>query len=299
MRLRRSSRAAGPTAAHNSRYGPQNAATITSAAEAAASYASLAPYYDRFTSHHKYESWTANLEEIAIAHGLTGKRLLDVACGTGKSFIPFSKRGYEVTACDLSTEMLAEARAKAPQARLKQADMRELEVLGTFDLVTCLDDSLNYLLEVEELKAALAGLARNLAPQGVCLFDLNTLPAYRSGFAVDEASEVDGVFFIWRGEADENFAPGSIAQASIEVFEPVSGSLYKRSTSRHRQRHYPPELVCELLSEIGLHCVATYAQLPDGSLEPGDEREPTHKTVFVARHRESEIDEAGRGGESR
>jgi ubiquinone/menaquinone biosynthesis C-methylase UbiE len=262
---------------------------------AAASYASLAPYYDRFTSHHKYETWTANLEEIAIAHGLNGKRLLDVACGTGKSFIPFSKRGYEVTACDLSAEMLAEAKAKAPQARLEQADMRELAVLGAFDLVTCLDDSLNYLLEVEELKAALGGLARNLAPQGVCLFDLNTLSAYRNGFAVDEASELEGVFFIWRGEADENLAPGSVAQASIEVFEPVSGSLYKRSSSRHRQRHYPPELVCELLSEVGLHCVATYAQLLDGSLEPGGEREPTHKTVFVARHGESERNEAGRG----
>jgi ubiquinone/menaquinone biosynthesis C-methylase UbiE len=269
------------------------------AAETAASYASLAPYYDHFTSHHKYESWTANLEEVALAHGLNGKRLLDVACGTGKSFIPFSEHGYEVTACDLSAEMLAEARTKAPQASLEQADMRELRVLGAFDLVTCLDDSLSYLLEAQELKAALGGLARNLAPQGVCLFDLNTLRAYRSGFAIDEVSEVDGVLFIWRGEADENLPPGSVAQASIEVFEPVSGSLYKRSTSRHRQRHYLPEVVCELLSEVGLHCVATYAQLLDGSLEPGGEREPTHKTVFVACHRESERDETGREGKSR
>ncbi len=155
----------------------------TATSEAAESYASLAPFYDRFTAHHDYESWTAHLEAAAIEHGLAGRAHLDVACGTGKSFLPFLKRGYRVTACDISAEMLAAARAKAPEATIERWDMRELPVLGRFDLVTCLDDSLNYLLEVGDLESALAGLARNLAPDGVCLFDLNTLSAFRTDFA--------------------------------------------------------------------------------------------------------------------
>lgn len=252
--------------------------------EAVASYASFAPFYDRFTADHDYEAWTGHLEAAAIAHGLAGKRLLDVACGTGKSFIPFLGRGYEVTACDISGEMLVEARGKAPEATLERWDMRELPTLGRFDLVTCLDDSLNYLLEVDELEAALRGLARNLAPGGVCLFDLNTLPAYRKDFASDEVSTVDGVVFLWHGEADPDLAPGSVAQASIEVFEPSSEPLYRRTTTRHVQRHYSPETVFAVLREIGLDCVGDYAQVLDGSLDVGGEEEATHKSVYVVRH---------------
>ncbi len=250
----------------------------------AESYDALAPFYDGFTAHHDYESWTRHLEAAALAHGLCGWRLLDVACGTGKSFIPFLKRGYEVTACDISAEMLGRAQAKAPEARLALADMRELPALGRFDLVTCLDDSLNYLLEAEEIEAALWGMARHLAPSGVLLFDLNTLSAYRTAFAGTEASSEDGVYYFWQGEAATDIEPGAIAAASIEVFAPAGESLYRRSTSRHVQRHYPPETVLGLLRSVGLNCLAVYAQLIDGSLEPGGEAEQTHKTIYVVRH---------------
>lgn len=253
---------------------------------AAASYDALAPFYDGFTAHHDYETWTRHLEAVALDHGLCGRRLLDVACGTGKSFLPFLARGYAVTACDISAEMLNRAQTKAPEANLHLADMRELPALGRFDLMTCLDDSLNYLLDADELAAAFRGLAQNLAPAGVLLFDLNTLSAYRTGFASTEASE-DDAFYVWRGEAAPDIEPGSIAAASVEVFEPVDGSLYRRSTSRHVQRHYPPETARELLKAAGLECRAAYAQLIDGSLESGGEREPTHKTVYVVRHRDS------------
>jgi SAM-dependent methyltransferase len=71
--------------------------------------------------------------------------VLDVACGTGKSFRPLLRRGYEVTGCDISPPMLEQAPAGAPGVRLVPADMRALPDLGAFDLVTCLDDALNYL----------------------------------------------------------------------------------------------------------------------------------------------------------
>ena len=44
-----------------------------------------------------YPSWTATLERLAVRHGLAGRRLLDVGCGTGKSFLPFLARGYDVS----------------------------------------------------------------------------------------------------------------------------------------------------------------------------------------------------------
>jgi RNA polymerase sigma factor (sigma-70 family) len=124
---------------------------------AEAAYDALAPAYDVLTADYDYDVWLSAIERVAIAHGLAGRRVLDVACGTGKSFLPLLERGYEVTACDISQAMLPVARAKVgPRAQLCRLDMRALPALGPFDLITCLDDALNYL--PDEPALAQAGL---------------------------------------------------------------------------------------------------------------------------------------------
>ncbi len=130
-------------------------------------YEAIAPVYDDFTHHHDYELWLGNLLPELQRHGLRGDRLLDVACGTGKSFIPMLRRGWRVTASDISPAMVELARAKVGEAAaLSVADMRELPTFGEFDLVWSLDDAVNYLLSREELERALAGMRRNLGPRG-------------------------------------------------------------------------------------------------------------------------------------
>lgn len=103
----------------------------TTRSAAASGYDAFAPFYDAFTAGSDYEAWTSHVLDLAHAYGLVGTRLLDVACGTGKSFIPFPGRGFEVTGCDLSPAMLAEAARKLPDVVLVEADMRELPALGS------------------------------------------------------------------------------------------------------------------------------------------------------------------------
>src|SRR3954466_120947 len=108
---------------------------------ARAAYEVFAPHYDEFTAHHDYDAWTRSLEGLARECGLRGRRLLDVACGTGKSFVPYLERGYEVCACDISPAMLELAAEKAAdRARLEVCDMRALPRLGIFDFICCIDD---------------------------------------------------------------------------------------------------------------------------------------------------------------
>jgi SAM-dependent methyltransferase len=254
-------------------------ALLSPAAEA---YEGLAPFYDELTRDHDYDGWTRYLEEAALAAGLRGRTLLDAACGTGKSFLPFLKRGYAVTGFDISAEMVELAAAKAPDAELFVADLREVGRVGSFDLITCLDDSLNYLTGDGDLDAALASLARNLAPDGVLVFDLNTLSTYRTTFACDMTLEGDGVFLAWRGGCEGSEAPGCIAELVVEAFTENGLGLYERVTTRHTQRHHPRPAVERALAGAGLAATGVFGLLPDGSLGPAPSEETHHKLVYLA-----------------
>jgi ubiquinone/menaquinone biosynthesis C-methylase UbiE len=77
------------------------------------------------------------------------RRLLELACGTGRHARELEELGYAIIATDYSEDLLAVARnsAKAAGSRVefRFGDMRSLEVGGeAFDAVYCLFDSIGY-----------------------------------------------------------------------------------------------------------------------------------------------------------
>lgn len=246
-------------------------------------YEAIAPVYDEFTSHHDYELWLGNLLPKLEHRGLSGNRLLDVGCGTGRSFLSMLERGWDVTACDISPSMLELARAKVGDAaRLSVADMRELPVFGEFDLVWSLDDAVNYLLSPDDLGRALSRMRANLAPDGLLMFDVNTLRTYREFFAEREEIERGGRHFVWSGQASPDTPPRSVCEARLEVTEADGGKAIE--THVHRQRHHPEADVLEILREAGLECLDVFGHGHDAVLQqPVDER-IHNKIVFIARH---------------
>ncbi|HEY7456002.1 MAG TPA: class I SAM-dependent methyltransferase [Solirubrobacterales bacterium] len=245
-------------------------------------YEAMAPVYDDFTAHHDYELWLGNLLPKLRLHGLSGRRLLDVGCGTGKSFLPMLARGWEVTACDISPSMLELARAKAGNAaRLSVADMRELPVFGEFDLVWALDDAVNYLLSGEELGDALRGMRANLAPDGLLMFDVNCLQAYRTFFAEEHEIERGGRRLIWRGQGSGDAEPGAIGEARLEVESNEDDPEVEAHI--HRQRHHPEAEVLELLEAVGLRCLDVYGHGFDAVPKQPVQETIHSKAVYIAR----------------
>lgn len=248
-------------------------------------YEAMAPVYDDFTAHHEYDLWIADLLKLLKRRGLQGKRLLDVGCGTGKSFLEMLPRDWEVTACDISPAMLDLAREKAgDRVQFALANMLELPVFGEFDLVWALDDAINYLLSPEELVQALAGMRANLAPTGLLLFDVNALPVYRTFFAETEIVERGERRLVWQGLAAPDVAPGSICESRLEVL-PGEGEPegVGASASVHRQRHFPEAEVLAALEEAGLECLDVYGHGLDGiPRQPLDESTHT-KAIYVSR----------------
>ena len=251
-------------------------------------YEAIAPVYDDFTAHHDYELWLGSLLPELERHGLRRGHLLDVGCGTGKSFIPMLKRGWEVTACDISASMVELARAKVGEAAtLSVADMRDLPALGEFDLVWALDDAVNYLLSAEELEQALSCMRANLAPGGLLMFDLNTLQSYRTFFAETQVVEAHGRRLTWRGRGRADTPPGSISEASFGVEVLTEGCDREEiETEMHRQRHFPEEEVLALMERGGLECLEVFGHGFDVVLkQPLDDLVHT-KAVYIAAARE-------------
>jgi SAM-dependent methyltransferase len=255
-------------------------ATLTPAEPA---YDAMAPAYDLLTAGYRYDRWLAALERLAREHGLRGRRVLDVACGTGHSFLGLLERGYDVTACDLSPAMVARAAAKAGgAARLEVADMRALPRLGRFDLITCLGDAVNHLVDPGDVAAAFAAMRRNLAPGGLLVFDLNTLAAYRT--VGDSAAADEDLVAVWRGSLARVDAPGGRTEAVVETFVRREDGLWERRTARQPHRHYPLETVRELLEQAGLRPLAIRGQRPGAHLEETLDETVHHKAVLVAGH---------------
>jgi SAM-dependent methyltransferase len=256
--------------------------TLTLESDAARAYGVLAPVYDLLTADYAHGPWLAAIERLAVRHGLAGRRVLDVACGTGKSFLPLLERGFEVTACDISPEMAAEARRKARgRAEVEVADMRRLPVFGRFDLITCLDDAINHLLGPDELADAFEGLAANLAPGGLLVFDANTLAAYRE--IPDVVFEDEDRLVCWRGGLAELAEPGEEAEVVIDVFTHEGDGRWRRSLSRQRHRHHPVDEICAAAEEAGLEVAAVLGQRPGAVLDDELDEQVHGKAVFVMR----------------
>jgi SAM-dependent methyltransferase len=256
--------------------------TLTLESDAAHAYDVLAPAYDLLTAEYAYGPWLTAIERLAREHGLAGDRLLDVGCGTGKSFLPLLDRGFRVTACDISPEMVELARRKAgARADLHVADMRRLPVFGEFDLITAIDDAINHLLTPIEVADALCGMYDNLAPGGIVVFDANTLSAYRQ--VPDVVVEDEDLLLRWRGGLAELTEPGGEAEVVIDVFAHEGDGLWRRSLSRQRHRHHPIDELCALVEEAGFELAAVLGQRPGAVLEPELDEELHRKAVFIAR----------------
>jgi SAM-dependent methyltransferase len=258
--------------------------SIDSAREA---YARFARVYDECNAENDYETWLGKLLLPELkGHGLRTGWALDVGCGTGRAFDPLLSRGWQVVGCDVSPEMLDEARRKfGRHVSVFEADVRRLpppDVLpgapsAGFSLVLLLNDVLNYLIEDGDLEQAFAGVRENLdRGAGLVAFDLNTLAYFRQTYGADVEKEMGAEGWQWRGLVDEP-QPGLLYEAR------VSGEGVE--THLHRQRHWTPEQVGGALEDSGLRCVAALGQDErQGRIvltDPPDE-ERDQKIVYVA-----------------
>ncbi len=211
-----------------------------------------------------YTMWADYVEEICAKHGLSPASVLDVACGTGNSTVPFAQRGYRTAGVDSSEAMLAVARAKAAAHGLDiefaRQDMRRLrpEDLKTgpvFDLVLCLYDSLNYLTRPEEVASAFRGVVSAVRPGGLFVFDVNSARRLAQMTETSIFLEGPGWAFIEQNDYDPATA---IWEIRVTGFLRRRGNYYRRFREIHRERAYSEREIRALLGQAGFRTLAAY-----------------------------------------
>ena len=138
-------------------------------------------YYDAIYEWKDYEAESRRVHELVGEYGRSsGRRLLDMACGTGAHLVHLADH-YEVEGADHDPSMLELARAKLPGVPFHVADMRNGHV-GEFDVVLCLFSSIGYMKDLEQLREACRNLSGQLVAGGVLLLEPFIRPeAFRDG----------------------------------------------------------------------------------------------------------------------
>jgi SAM-dependent methyltransferase len=145
-------------------------------------FARSARYYDKIYAFKDYPAEVERIVALVERHLRSGgRRLLDVACGTG-AHVEHLKAHFAVEGLDLSPELLALARRRNPKVVFHQADMIDFALDRRFDVVTCLFSSIGYVRTVENLRRAVGCMARHTEPGGVVLVEPWFTPsAWQSG----------------------------------------------------------------------------------------------------------------------
>lgn len=144
------------------------------------------------------------LEAVVLPKLPPEAHMLDLCCGTGRLAHWLTERGYHVTGIDGSEAMLNFARENAPEAEFITADAREFTLPPAFHAVISTFDSLNHILDPDELTLAFRNAHAALKPGGMLFFDMNTRSGYFDNWPRHFKIVEDDHVCVWRTHYDDD-----------------------------------------------------------------------------------------------
>lgn len=224
-------------------------------------YSSFSQVYDLFMDNVPYEDWSRYVTGLLAEYGITDGLVLDLGCGTGKMTRLLADAGYDMIGVDYSEEMLEVARERQDEQNRDDIlylmqDMREFELYGTVRAVISICDSINYILEADDLRHVFELVNNYLDPKGIFIFDLNTVYKYRELLGENTISENrEESSFIWDNYFYED---EMVNEYDLTLFIREKDNLYRKYEELHYQKAYELEQVKRLLEEAGMEFVAAY-----------------------------------------
>lgn len=217
------------------------------------SYSELANCYDIFMDNIPYDEWLTYILEKFEKYNVPKELVLDLGCGTGTLTEMLADCGYDMIGVDSSEEMLQQAIEKRDESGHEilylLQDMREFELYGTVRAIVSICDSINYLLEDEDVLETFKLVNNYLDPDGIFIFDFNTVYKYKEIIGDTTIAENrENYSFIWDNYFHED---EHINEYELTIFS-KEGELYKKTNETHYQRGYTVDEMVEFIKAAGM-----------------------------------------------
>lgn len=134
-------------------------------------YEIVGKFYDDIMGDQKANA--SDINKLIKKSHPNAKSLLEIACGTG-SYLKQLSKSYEVCGLDNSSIMLSIAKNKLNKIPLYKADMLKFKFDQRFDIIICMNDSVNHLLNLRDLKKLISNVSAHLNKNGIFIFDINS-----------------------------------------------------------------------------------------------------------------------------
>lgn len=228
-------------------------------------YTSFAAVYDTFMDDTPYAEWSAYLASLLEEYGqielpqdenlrAEANCILDLGCGTGVMTEMMAQKGYDMIGIDNSMEMLELAQERKNEIGSDTLyllqDMRDFSLYGTVGAVISVCDSINYLLDAEDLLVCFKLVNNYLYPKGLFIFDFNTVYKYEQIGDSVIAENREDCSFIWENSYDPET---QMNQYDLTLFvQEEESELYEKYEEIHYQKGYELEHMIWLLEKAGM-----------------------------------------------
>ena len=236
-------------------------------------YFALSEFYDRLNSETDYSAW-ADFFGRAFGKFSPDKKIcsvLDLGCGTGAMTLELCRRGYDMTALDISCDMLSVARDNAAEAGLGNIlwlcqDMRAFELYSTVDAVVCCLDGINHLYGATDLSKCFSLVHNYLDPNGIFIFDVNTPYKFKNFYKDnDYILEDDGVTCCWQNSYDSR---RGLCDFYLSVFRRRADGAWDRTDTVQRERCYTEKKLRAELERAGFEVLGFFGDFEMNAPKP-------------------------------
>ena len=220
------------------------------------------------------------LPDMLDQFGVEGKRLLDIGCGEGSFAVKMAEKGYEVVGLDISSRQIEIAKKRGVDGKVDfiLQDMRDISFKDRFDIATSWYDTLNYILDKDELQQVFKGVYNSLRKEGIFIFDMNTI--YVMEEIWDEQTLVKEDSNERFDMVEQNYDEEKhITSMKLTSFLREDKDRWRKIEEVHRERAYSFEELRRIYTGVGFEELACWKD-PEKRTDADEE---TERVWFVLR----------------
>ncbi len=249
-------------------------------------YTGFAELYDLFMDNIEYDKWSEYIIQLLKEYEINDGIVLDMGCGTGNVTELLCDFGYDMIGIDNSYDMLNIAMEKRAERGRESIlylcqDMREFELYGTVRAVVSVCDSMNYILDYDDLITVIKNVNNYLDPKGIFIFDLKTEAYYKRLGDNTIAENREEGSFIWENSYYED---EKINEYVLSIFAKREDDMYEKMEEFHQQRAYDLTEVRNAIEAGGMEFVCAY-----NAFTKDDADEKQDRIYVIAREKGKDI----------